>query len=490
MLPEGSKSLPSFDWTLGDWIEAVGSPKNSEIADLASRMGLAQEDKPWSEQTIRIWCNGASRGDKRGIRERPAAIAMIGVLREIARQRRASIFNNENIVEHSRIFLRSKACRHMFADLEVSEFRRIAPQMPFDEITEEYSLVDLRSRVQPAPPHKSHFFGREHDIERVLQALQDHHVTMINGVAGYGKTALAWIASVEAWETGRFTNIDWTTDKRYTIDLKGQAHVLGGSESSEDFFERILTNMVKRFGWNNLLGVQSEKLINRCADQLRAGRYLVVIDNLETVQQNDALVRQLLDLLTPIRSKEQVVSRALISSREQSAAECGDVHIAGINKSAIVPYIRYLENLWKSPSPLTDVQCSKLSTLTDGNPLLLQIAVRQLILQPTYTAFEILENNLGMGTHLVFDSLFRSLIDKLSQSSVELARWAAQYSSLTTNAISETELFEIWQRIPKIGNDGESFHECFNELIQNLVFSSNFQDQYAMHPLIRAYFLR
>ena len=77
----------------------------------------------------------------------------------------------------------------------------------------------LRSRVHPPPPRS--LIGRDMDFMRVVESLQDNPVTVIDGVAGDGKTSLAWVCAVHGYQSRLYTNFDWVTDKRHILNLNG-----------------------------------------------------------------------------------------------------------------------------------------------------------------------------------------------------------------------------------------------------------------------------
>src|SRR5690606_19621529 len=106
-------------------------------------------------------------------------------------------------------------------------------------------------------------------------------------------------------------------------------------------FHHILLSMAIRFGWSDLLGRQEHQIQNHCADRLSKAFYLIVVDNLETIDDSDMVVRRLQDMLK--RRGKTLTSRALVTSREQvQQADLWRVSIGGIDTQDRVNYIRHL----------------------------------------------------------------------------------------------------------------------------------------------------
>jgi WD40 repeat protein len=161
--------------------------------------------------------------------------------------------------------------------------------------------------------------------------------------------------------------LDWTTDKHHVIDY-------GGHERYTDIepfnFKAILKSIVLQFEWHTLFGLEDEsKFESACAQQLRAGRYLIAIDNLETLPDAEQVAERLRNMIIPLYSHQPLSSWAFLTSREQiENPHSGRLSIQGIEPQALEAYVRYLENAWDIGRPLTSEQCQALAVVANrGN---------------------------------------------------------------------------------------------------------------------------
>lgn len=479
MLEDKYNPEPKTHWKLVDWLDAAGGGRRASYNDLittAVDLEITPPEKPWNESTLSDW-------NKEGLKKRTDALAMITVLREIAARNRVDLFSVDTVIPHSRIFMLSKACSTEYAEPRNDELWSICRERVkgLDESTRDAEgIAELRSLVYPRPPLK--LFGRKEDERRLRKTIRDRYVTVIDAVAGDGKTALAWHTAYNLWKAGEYVQFDWTSNKRYSVDAYGNPIRLDHPELN---FEGILRSMVKRFGWSRLLGKDGESLLNGCADNLRKGHYLVVIDNLETMSDEECVVAQLLDMLVPASSSVTQTSRALITSRIQVDLEgCGRVSINGIEEPERESYIEHLEEHWLNRHTLSAEEKRILADLTAGSPLLLQIAMRYYTSMPEQKTFDQIVSSFDEGRHKAFPVLFDSLLQQLSEEAVELAKLAAN-DSITSHdgGIDSRDLLEFYEAS---GNYIEAI-EVFNLLVRYRILSPIDEFRYSMHPLIRAY---
>lgn len=488
---------PNRDWNLDRWIEAVHATRRL-VLDENARLGL---DETWSENKLYTW-------NKNGIPTRnPHALNMLTVLQSLAERNRTRVFARENIKEHAKIFLASKACSQKFAELDDDEIWRVCRSSETSSCAlkeTDAGLNRLYSRVHPRPPTK--LFGRNADLDRVVEALtrKDIPVVVIDGLPGVGKTALAWyVAKKTTEEMGTFTVFDWTTDKRYIIDANGNPITTGVPPLD---FEGILRSMTVQFGWWDLAGASGMRLENACADKLHAGRYLIVVDNLETIQDSNTVIDGLSALLQRRRSREPLASRALVTSRVQIVADaCRSIRITGIDPGEWIPYVRYVEEMsFGHEGALTDAQIQKLGEVTAGNPLLMRIAISRYSLFPVSANLaqrsagfdEIIQNilNAAGDVSVAFASLFDPILDQLGDAAVWLAQAVASREFVDHNSLKK-----VWrlayenayglQNQDQMDRMNAIFSEALADLIHYRVLEQNSDGTYVMHSLFRSYLI-
>lgn len=479
MIADDKNPQSNTDYTLREWFQIAGVRTDVEVADEASRLNLVVESKVWDPKRVNEMKNGIKTLN------RVQALQCIAILRSIAARNEVNLFTPPRFEHDAAVFLNSKACTEKYALPTNQELYSIFQTRIYPErSSEDLSLSQLRSRVQPTPPLE--LFGREKDLQSALKALGGYPVSIIDGIAGDGKTSLAWGAALKAWESRQFTHFDWTTDKRHVVDIYGNLMPLGGLMEETDFFETILISLCRQFAWLDLLGLRDQQLIDACADRLRSGRYLLVVDNLESVENSDGVIRQLLDMLSPIYSSEPLSSRALITSRQRvSHPNIGTIAIAGINEIACMSFIRYLENTWQAKILLSESQCQQLAKSAGGNPLFVQIAMRRYTLSPG--SFDEILADIADGKHHAFNTLFAPLIQQLSLEAKQFACVLAYELSFASQDLITDDLKLLWQAQDDIVN--RTFEYVMSELVNNRIISWNEQGSCTMHPLIRSYFV-
>lgn len=153
-----------------------------------------------------------------------------------------------------------------------------------------------RQKVRsPSPPIG--FVGRHEDVAVLLTALKDPQISLIavKGMGGMGKTALAEeavrIIAAEAF----FSTIFWHSTQAEKFVGDGVVR----TEVAEYSFEALLDDLLRhsQLTWSpDAPTAVKEKIVGDwLADD--DNRVLIVLDNLETIRDRDALVARLMDIL-------------------------------------------------------------------------------------------------------------------------------------------------------------------------------------------------
>ena len=466
---------PQPTWTLADWLKAVHAPSVVRLIEFAESKSIIAYDE-WKEQTISGW-------KKDGIPRREPALQMLQALVELARQNQTAVLSGDALHAHAQVFMASRACRVASALMppEIAALLRNAPFTPDD--------FDLLDHVHPAPP--SHLFGRQKTMARVMERLERHPVVQLTALGGDGKTALAWYAAQEARHRGLCLDFDWTTDKRSYIRSDG--HLKPTNEDPLNF-TRILRSMVARFQWRELEGEPEIKLERLCADRLRRGRYLIVVDNLETVDDGEYIVKHLLNMLNARAPHTPVLSRALITSRVAvQETGCAEVAIGGLESSEWQAFVRALQHeLDIADDVLSEAQIAKFCQVTAGSPLFIRISLQRLAVAPD--SYDEIIGDINMGQHF---ETFRTLFEPLFGLLTDDARWLALYAS-TRPSLLLADLKDQWSREydraygadPAREQDKvSSFFLALGLLHQHrMIDPVGERGEYVMHALLRRYF--
>jgi len=469
--------LPSAEWTLSDWIESVGSPSIQNIIDEANKQGITPDSKPFENPRITDWkASGIPRDD--------LAYRFVATLSYIAHKNNGvTVFRGNRLTTDVRLFLVSKACKQRFAEPDSETWQTLFRFTALAEVHPE--LVPLYNQVQPPPPGR--LFGRKDDLDRALSGIDERAVTIIDGIAGDGKTALAWHVAQQAYRQRLIRAFDWQTDKRAVVDIFGNAlptHIKPLN------FESLLIGIAQRFDWGDILHLSGERLEDACADRLRQSFHLIVIDNLETVEACDLVTRRLNAILH--RPSKSLASRALLTSREHvilTGVEFFRIDIHGIDHAERIPYMRHLERTISARRPLlADDQLEAIARATDGNPLFMQVVIQRYALAPNRQTFDQLMNeltgNMHQGAHPMFIALFQPLFEQLKAQN-ESAVYLAVYASANSE-IHHDKLKRGW-RAAYGGND-TGFEQALRLLVQHRILNPVIDSsRYVMHSLIQTY---
>jgi hypothetical protein len=296
---------PSVHWTLREWWAAIGV-RQSDI--LKASIHIKPVSGRWND-------SACARFKAGGIRDHQDALAMVALLHRFAVVNKRPILTGRQFQPHVNTFLRSRACKMPFAYPTAEEladyFIRRLERTTYDPA---YGLV------LPSPPEV--LIGRDVDMRSVLEGLDRHRITVIDGIAGIGKTALAWFAAQAALELAIIAGFDWNSNKRTIYSRLGDPIP---TELPTLTYERILVSMAHRFGWTDLLGFDLPLLEAGCKHKLADKKYLIVVDSLDSLNDADTLVRRLRELIGVGSSRLLLTSR-----REVTAVDCFTVKLSAI----------------------------------------------------------------------------------------------------------------------------------------------------------------
>lgn len=478
---------PTRQWDLMDWFQAVKISNISEHVIRFQNVGEIYRSHQGK------WTNNVFTWKTVGITNREDAVMMIAILNHYAKQNGTSVMSNQNLREHSTLFLRSSACKpnNHWPSLNLIEFEAICGAS--------YGEEDVIGHVHPHPQRRDRFFGRDSDIQRLGQLLTDYSVVVVTGNGGDGKTALAWHTAQSVKNILSFQALDWLTDKQVILNPDTEElHPTHERGIGADFKSSIIQSLIKRFqhvdaSWAKVLEATTEwdKQLKLCQELLVAGQFLLVIDGIETTGVHNEIVRFLLDLLTDSTAKTR--SRALVTSRlpvmRHAFAKQAIYPLKGLEPKSALEFIQALQVDLESPLPIED--CVTLVEKTAGNPLFIQVVLGRYRLDPTRAGFNRILRDIDSGRARTFDFLFRPVVSRLNvKGASHLVRFMSDSPS---QHVSRQNIEQAWQTIsPKphlTPDESESIlGSALRELTYNgIVMVNPHEDAYTLHPLIRNY---
>jgi len=314
----------------------------------------------------------------------------------------------------------------------------------------------LTTTVQNLPPRRfTHLIGREEEISTILQNLRDpdsaaQPIIAITALGGIGKTALAYEIVERSMLEKLFDGLVWESAK--TEELEGN-RIIPLSTSPFLSFETLVRVIANQLGHDNVLHLPPEEQINRVRHILQTGSYLIVVDNLETVEAYEELARQLHDLLSP--SSASRPSRALITSRERLAIPyIYEYHIRGLSKPASIDFVkqearnRDVPGIQQAGLPLIN----RIYKVTYGMPLAMKLLVSQFIAGiPLDTELDRLEGAKEDGLYeLIYMRLWFKLSIPAQKILIATAAFAASVARPMLQPVSKTSDDEFEAAIPEL----------------------------------------
>ncbi|MBV7337995.1 hypothetical protein KFU94_59165 [Chloroflexi bacterium TSY] len=247
----------------------------------------------------------------------------------------------------------------------------------------------IRGRLEPR--HDQHLFGiatAQARIYALLQAEARPWIITIEGIGGIGKTALANELAHAFVENDRFVDIGWVSAKQEEFDPDAGRQSTGRPAlDTATLTDALLTQLLEQ---PPVSASQQEKQTT-LLHLLKARPYLVVVDNLETAHDQEALTPYLRQLANP--------SKFLLTSRfsRRAQAEIYSHTLRELSEGDTLTLLRHEANA-RGIDALAEAQPEQLSAIyqvVGGNPLALKMVVGQVGFLPLQQVLTNLEEARG-----------------------------------------------------------------------------------------------
>lgn len=243
---------------------------------------------------------------------------------------------------------------------------------------QELPHASLLARL-PIPSYER-LFGVEGPTAQVVAQLGDpqrYPIISIKGIGGIGKTALAdhalrsFLADHAADNT--LHDLVWISAKQESLSGSG---IIGNRSKLR--LDILFNELGQKLGIDEVLRLPLAQKVERLASVLRADRYLVVLDNLETVEDFRQLAPWLARLATP--------TQFLLTAREVVPAltTVSQVDLGELDETAALALIEYTA----SEKRAVAVDPHAVYQLVGGNPLAILLVVSQMHFLPPHVVLE------------------------------------------------------------------------------------------------------
>ena len=277
----------------------------------------------------------------------------------------------------------------------------------------------------PGQPPYSRLIGRDEVLASIQQSLLDPQgrpMVALSGLGGIGKTAIAYETVRSLMMGGHFEGLAWETAKAEEFSGAG----IRQRREQTVSLPAVLASFARQIGMETLSTLPAPALFARLREGLRSGRYLLVLDNLETLDAAQDSARQLYELVSPGRS------RVLLTSRERLVEEAYvyDIFIRGLSESAALDLLRE-EAHQRGAGTLLEADPALLGRIyrsTGGMPLALKLMVSQSLLGIALDE-ELTRLEGVMDEQDIYRFIFFTLWQKLSRPAQKLLIGAAAFAT-------------------------------------------------------------
>ena len=273
--------------------------------------------------------------------------------------------------QRQQVAARNAAAFVLQALQQVSLKRDDKPQLQTDPLVATPIPVASRKLVSSSLPTQAYFFGREKELNIIVEAISPEARTwgaLIDGPGGIGKTALAIRAA--------YITPDSNFDRKIFLSAKVRELTPQGEQQLEDFmlpnYMALLTELARELGDVNIERTDPKERPNAVRRSLSGVRALIVIDNIETFPESETL------RLYQFLSRLPTTCKAIVTSRRRADIDARVIRLDRLERGDALDLIRELAKNNHYLQKASEHELIELYELTNGNPLLIKWTVGQL----------------------------------------------------------------------------------------------------------------
>jgi nucleoside-triphosphatase THEP1 len=335
-----------------------------------------------------------------------------------------------------------------------------------------HQLASVIDNLQEKPPYHR-LVGREEAISAIIGALTTNHVVVISGLGGIGKTALAYEVVKTIMQDNKFDKLAWETAK--SEEFSGTQIRVRSSQTVS--FPVLLASYARQLSFGELATQPLDRLRNALKNAFQMGKYLIVLDNLETLEAAQDAARDLFQMVNASQS------RILITSRERLAHESfvHDYFIRGLSEPASIELL-HDEADTRGAAAIQQADESLLKRIykiTEGMPLALKLIVSQSLL--------------GIAVDEELERLHGVVDEEELYRFIYLAIWLklskpAQQLLVGTATFATSALRSMLQPVSEL--DNSTFNQAVPELVKASLMEVSYhaltaQQRYDIHAMTR-----
>jgi hypothetical protein len=235
-------------------------------------------------------------------------------------------------------------------------------------------MQERRWRLQRflPPPDYTRLFGMDDVVTAVCARLTEAagpRFVSLEGLGGIGKTAVAQTIAHQLADQGGWQEMLWISARQERLTTQWQFEKI---EDPIQSLEDVVTRLAHQLGQENLAGLPTPDKLAGLKPALAAQPHLIVIDNLETLSDTQALLPALFPLAGP--------TRFLLTSRH-SLRDVGFVHVLPLSELSLADSQALLESELARHGQAATLSPEAMATIYQtlgGLPLALKLVAAQL----------------------------------------------------------------------------------------------------------------
>lgn len=268
----------------------------------------------------------------------------------------------------------------------------------------------LMGRLEPSSSHK--LFGKTAQLQKLIALLLTPTapwIIIIAGIGGIGKTTLADALARALIDRCAFADIGWITARQTLFTVGGAMKPIPQPTLTAHTLVEALHRQLAGAAFTGQRS--SEEALTALIQRLKDAPHLLVIDNLETVQDVEALLPALRRLVNP--------SKILITTRHSLTDEADLYHtiVPELNVEEALALVRQEATIRNIPQVLaaTDADLRPIFATVGGNPLALRLVTGQLRVHPLATVLDDLLGARGKQAEALYSFIYQHTWELLDE---------------------------------------------------------------------------